>query len=373
MKTCSNPLIHAIQQKIIEQEGSISFDQFMACALYHPEFGYYNSSHFDIGQKGDFITAPEISPLFAQCFARQGLQLFEMLPNCQILELGAGTGRFAKNLLEEFSRLGQQPPAYFIYEPNLGARKKQQALLSATAVQWLDHLPPHFTGIVIANEVLDALPVHCFYIDTDDVKERGVSWENDHFAWKLIPPTSDTLKKEIIKLRDLYELDAGYASEINLNLSSFIQSVATSLQTGVIFFIDYGYGQREYYHPERSQGTLTCFHQHRHHADPFVAIGLQDMTAHVDFTRVAESAVEAGCDVLGYTTQAAFLLACGLLELAAEAEKGLSATEEFQLHQAIKLLTLPTEMGERIKVMALGKKVDLPLLGFNLQDRRRDL
>ncbi|TAK77024.1 MAG: SAM-dependent methyltransferase [Gammaproteobacteria bacterium] len=373
MTPSSNSLIHFIREKIAAAGGQLSFDQFMGCALYHPEFGYYNSARFDIGKEGDFITAPEISPLFAQCFARQCLQIWATLPERTLLELGAGTGRLARDLLNEFDRLGSPPDHYFIYEPNLGLRKKQQACLPSARVQWLDHLPSEFSGVIVANEVLDALPVHCFRIDRDGVKERCVMWENNEFQWKISVPTSAELREEIVKLCDLYGLETGYESEINLNLSPFIQAIAAALKAGAIFFIDYGYGQREYYHPQRRQGTLTCFYQHRHHANPLISVGLQDITAHVDFTRVAESAVQYGCDVLGYTTQAAFLLACGLMELAAEAEKNLSAADEFALHQAIKLLTLPTEMGERIKVMALGKQLGSPLVGFDLQDRRRDL
>lgn len=378
MNTRSNLLTQYIHQQIDEHGGQISFADFMRFALYHPELGYYNAKEFDLGIHGDFTTAPEISPLFAHCFARQYLQLCDHLNDQAILELGAGTGRFAKDLLLELEKIGHLPNAYYIYEPSIGLRKKQQIFLQTSCptffsrIQWLDHLPKNFSGMMIANEVLDALPVHCFHIDGNAIKERCVTWDEDNFTWTLSLPSKELLEK-VTQIYKTYHLYSGYESEINLALPAFIQTISRALSQGVIFFIDYGYGREEYYHRERKSGTLTCFYQHRSNDNPLIFPGLQDITAHVDFTWVVENAVENECQLLGYTTQAAFLLACGLLELAEEKEKLLSAIDAFQMHQAIKLLTLPTEMGERIKVMALGKNMELPLMGFKLQDRRRDL
>jgi len=376
MKT--NALINGIRQTIDKAGGHISFARFMELALYHPERGYYNADDFTLGKQGDFTTAPEVSPLFAQCLATQFLQINNHLNANSFLELGAGTGRFALDLLLTLETLDYLPAHYYIYEMNARLRQKQQALLKNQCPHlfsrcvWLDQLPKNFVGVIFANEVLDALPVHCFRIDRDNIKERSVTWQQDQLTWQITSPSLE-LAREVEPLRDLYALRAGYESEVNLQLPAFIQTVANALTQGVILFADYGYGQREYYHPERSHGTLTCFYRHTRHNNPFVHVGSQDMTAHVDFTRVIESAIENDCKLMGYTSQAAFLLACGLMDFAREAEKNLNPTDQFHLHQGIKMLTLPTEMGERIKVMALGKNIELPLLGFSLQDRRRDL
>jgi len=345
----------------------------MEAALYHPQYGYYCREEFAIGRHGDFTTAPEMSVLFAKCIARQCAQVFEHLGCAAILEVGAGTGKLAQDLIAELKKMGHMSLSYFIYEPNLPLREKQKTMLQHETVMWLDILPDAFEGVIIANEVLDALPVHCFRIEENQIKERCVTWQNNTFAWQLTEPTSHLLTPYATKLRELYMLPVGYESEINLRLDAFIHSLTTALHKGVMLLFDYGYGQREYYHPERRRGTLSCFYQHRYHHDPLILIGQQDMTAHVDFTRVVENAIETACSLEGFTSQAAFLLSCGLMTLAMEEEKNLSPTDSFQVHQAIKILTLPTEMGERIKVMALGKKIELALLGFSLQDRRRDL
>lgn len=377
MKTTSENLTNAIKEEISHKK-VISFARFMELALYHPQWGYYNSPQFELGKTGDFTTAPEISPLFAKCFARQIQSLFKHPEEYDILEIGAGTGRFASVLLPELEQLNSLCTHYYIYEISHTLRKKQQLFLQTTCptlfsrMIWLEELPQRFKGVVIGNEVLDALPVNCFQIVENDVKERCVSWKNNQFIWQLHEPFTDGLKEKVLYLKDTYHLPPGYHSEINLQLPPFIQAITKALEKGVIFFIDYGYGQKEYYHPERNQGTLTCFYQHHAHANPFIHIGAQDMTAHVDFTTVIESADEA-CTLAGFTSQAAFLLSCGLLDLAAEEEKNLDIREQVQLHQAIKRLILPMEMGERIKVMAIGKGMDGEVQGFKLKDRRREL
>ena len=378
MQNRSKKLIQHIQEIISQNGGMISFAHFMQLALYHPEWGYYCSPEFDLGKAGDFTTAPEITPLFAKCFATPVSHLFSQIKTSHILEIGAGTGRFASVLLPELEKLESPCTHYFIYEISAPLRHKQQMLLQQicphffSRVTWLEQLPENFSGIVIANEVLDAIPTHCFYIDAHDIKERCVTWQNNQFTWLLHSPITKKLQEKVLSLQQTYHLPVHYASEINLQIPDFVQGITQALVKGAIFFIDYGYGQKEYYHPERQQGTLTCFHQHRAHADPFSHLGMQDITAHVDFTAVIESAT-THCDLLGYTSQAAFLLDCGLLELATDAEKNLNIREQMQLHQAIKLLTMPTEMGERIKVMGIGKNVDVTFKGFGLKDRRRDL
>jgi SAM-dependent MidA family methyltransferase len=382
MNTSSNALTNYLRQEIDKHNGQISFAVVMEAALYHPEFGYYNAEGFDLGRHGDFTTAPEISPLFAKSLARQLQQLFHQTDTKNILELGAGTGRLAMDLLLECEKLCCLPEQYYIYEISPNLRKKQQNFLKSACptlfprMIWLDQLPENFTGIMIANEVLDALPVHCFRIEAEEIKERSVIWGKNKFAWKLTALSTEELAEKTSVIRDLYDLYPGYESEINLRLPLFIQSITASLSKGAVILIDYGYGQREYYHPERSHGTLTCFYQHHHHNNPLIHPGLQDITAHVDFTQVIETAHLQQCHLEGYTSQAAFLLGCGLLTIAEQEEKNLSAIDAFHLHQAIKLLTLPTEMGERIKVMVLSKNLPnnkLDLIGFHLQDRRRDL
>lgn len=368
-----------IRKAIDDQGGQISFADFMALALYHPEFGYYNVDTLRLGAEGDFTTAPEISPLFARCFATSCMSIFSALHTKHILEVGAGSGRFAYDLLQELARLQQLPEKYMIYEISPGLRKQQQQFLKSTCpaffdrITWLSELPACFTGIIIANEVLDALPVHCFRIENKEIKERCVTYHDDRFVWQLSEPTINELTEEVNLLCERYNLENGYESEINLHMPAMIETIANALSSGMMLFADYGYGQQEYYHSARRQGTLTCFYQHRKHHDPLILPGLQDITAHVDFTRLADYAFHYGCELYGYTTQAAFLLGSGLLDLAAKEEENLSPTEEFKLHQAIKTLTLPTEMGERIKIMSLGKNIDVSLPGFTLQDRRRDL
>lgn len=352
----------------------ISFADFMEIALYHPEWGYYNAENIDLGTKGDFTTAPEISPLFAKCLARQ----IQQISPASLLEAGAGTGRLASDLLTELNKLGCLPSHYYIYEISSALRKKQQALLQSTLPEffsriiWLDTLPENFSGTIIANEVLDALPVHLFRVEKDGVKEKFVTWENNQFAWKYLEPSGE-YREEAERIRELYHLPEGYEFEINFYLSAFIASLAYSLREGIILFSDYGYGEREYYHPQRLRGTLTCFYQHRSYDNPLIFPGLMDITAHVDFTRVIENASGLGLSLAGFTTQSSFLLSCGLMDFAGECEESLDEAGKLELHQAIKILTLPTEMGERVKFMALSKGVDLELCGFEFQDRSRDL
>lgn len=376
MNISSNALTDYLRQEIAKGPG-ISFAHFMEAALYYPHGGYYTSEHFTLGKSGDFITAPELTPLFAACFSQQFISLFEYLGNANILELGAGSGRFAKDLLMQLQRFHALPDHYFIYEISASLRNKQQQFLKQhcpdfySRIIWLDTLPTQFEGIIFANEVLDALPVHRFHVG-QSIQECGVTWENKQFAWKLLTPTHPAFIEKVSALQERYEFSLGYQSEIHLHLEKYVKSITQALTKGMILFVDYGYGEREYYHPERRQGTLTCFYQHQHHANPFFAPGLQDITAHVNFTQVAETSVENNCNI-HFTTQNAFLLEMGLMDRVTEAEKGLSSKEMFQLHQAVKTLTMPTEMGERIKLLAAIKNLDLSLPGFCLQDRRRDL
>ena len=375
----SRALTEVIQQKMDEHGAPLSFATFMELALYHPSYGYYNASTFDLGKQGDFTTAPEISPLFAECVANQCVQIFSALPTREILELGAGTGRFAADLLRALNERDCLPSKYYIYEISVHLRKKQHAFLQThlpeflDRIVWLETLPTAFIGIVIANEVLDALPVHCFRIEHGEIKERCVAWNNNQFVWQLTTPSSPPLTEHVLALQQSNPMADGYESEVSLGLPALMQALISALTKGVILLMDYGYGQQEYYRPERAAGTLTCFYQHHHHDNPLLWPGLQDITAHVNFTQVISLAASLGCTLLGYTTQAAFLLSLDFLVMAAKKEIELSEVERMQFHQALKLLTLPMEMGERVKVMALGKEVELSLKGFEFQDRSREL
>ncbi len=375
MTTHSEPLMQLLRDEVAANSGVISFERFMELALYHPEGGYYQAKSFSIGKSGDFTTASELSPLYAHCFANQCQQIANNEPY-DILELGAGTGRFACDLLQKLSYL---PDHYYIHEISEALINQQRDMIATHApdllsrVIWLKTLPENLNGIIIANEVLDALPVTRFRISENQIEERGVAFKDDQFIFSNMPSLLPDLLTRVSELQQKYNLPVGYESEINFKLSPFIHALSRALTRGVILLADYGYGEAEYYHPERNRGTLNCFYQHQSHANPLILPGKQDITAHVDFTQVAISALDAGCQLSGYTTQTGFLLNCGLDKLIETAEKGLSNVELFHLHQAIKRLTLPQEMGERVKIMALSKKMDTPLCGFKTHDRRRDL
>lgn len=376
--TRSSRLTNWLRERITTH-GAISFADYMEAALYHPELGYYNAPEFSLGKKGDFTTAPEMSPLFANCLAKQCEQIFSTIGHSEILELGAGSGQLAYDLLTALEKSDNLPSHYYIYEISLTLREKQKRLLQTKCphllnrITWLDHLPTHFKGVMIANEVLDALPVHRFQVTENEILEQGVTWANDQFQFISMPPTQPALSTHAAYLRNQYALPTGYTSEINLAALTLVDQLCHSLNQGLILLIDYGYGQAEYYHPARNQGTLTCFYQHHHHNQPFYYPGLQDLTAHVDFTNIIDKAADTGIDLAGFTSQAAFLLGCGLMEITQLAEQGASPADAFELHQAVKILTMPTEMGDIIKVMGLSKGIEIPLLGFQLQDRRRDL
>ncbi len=361
-----------LHQTLTASGGKMSFETFMNAALYHSTLGYYTSPDFRIGASGDFTTAAELSPLYAKCIANACLPVLSTYPS--VLELGAGSGQFAFDLLTALEAKACLPEQYFIYEISPHCRAQQHALLSEKCPQflsrvvWLETLPSAFSGVILANEVLDALPVQCFEIQHQQVLERCVTWDGSAFNW-ILQPASPALHETIAPL----QLSEGYQSEFRPALTGFITSLAACLKQGLMLFADYGYGRTLYYHPARNTGTLTCFYQHQKHHEPLTRPGLQDITAHVDFTHVIEVASDAGCALAGYTTQAGFLLEAGLTEAVINAEMGSSEAEKFKLHQAVKTLTLPTEMGEVIKFMGLSKGVTYTLPGHQLADRRREL
>lgn len=373
--THSEQLKTVIRQKIQAQGGQLSFHDFMQTALYEPGLGYYVAGLRKIGAEGDFVTAPEISPLFSQCIANQCAQILTERPNSSILELGAGSGRMAAAILLRLEQQACLPENYLILDlsPDLQARQRETLEQSVphllSKVQWLNHLPTEpFRGVILGNEVLDAMPVELFTVTEEGIASVQVGWVDDEFAFTARP----SLQADYIQTRLPTDLSLPYTSEFNPALEAWIHSLAACLETGAVLLIDYGYERADYYHPERSQGTLLCHYQHRVHNHPLLYVGLQDLTASVDFTAVAEAGVEAGLQVAGYTTQAAFLASCGLETLFIKALTSDPQTS-YHLAQQIRTLSLPSEMGERFKVIALTKGFTTPLLGFRLSDRQHRL
>ena len=355
----SEQLVRVIQHQI-EQQGPITFAEFMQQALYAPGLGYYSAGARKFGREGDFITAPEISPLFSKCIANQCLQVLEELEKGDILEFGAGSGVMAADILQELADKNALPKHYYILELSADLRERQRQLLQQRLpdfikrVIWLDHLPSQFSGVMLANEVIDAMPVHRF----KGLQEYYIDWQQDKLCWILAEPSHQTVKLAIKKLH----LPPYYISEINLQVFGWLRSLSDCLQKGALLVLDYGFWRDEFYHPDRSMGTLMCHYCHRVHDDPFMLVGLQDITTHVDFTAIAEGGEKAGFKVAGYTNQAQFLLNCGIAEMAVAKMK--DDRSRFEISQQIKLLTLPSEMGELFKVMGLVKEIDGDLIGF---------
>lgn len=389
----SEKLIALIAEEIAAAGGRISFSRYMELALFAPGLGYYSAGANKFGEQGDFITAPEISPFFSRALARQVadvlLGIKKSAGEKEVLEVGGGTGVMAADMLAELENLDALPNRYSILELSADLQERQQQTLRDRVphlldrVQWLTELPkPGFCGVVVANELLDALPVHCFSINeagTNEsleneisVQERFVCFENGRFQW--VSAEADGLEKQLSsELREqLNALPVGYQSEINIAANAWVTAIADMLDTGVVLLVDYGFPKHEYYHPQRDRGTLMCHYRHRAHEDPFVYPGLQDITAHVDFTAIAEAAVSAGLGVRGYNTQGYFLLGCGISELAQKHES-LDERQQVMQAQQMRTLTLPTEMGDKFKVIALARNFDEPLRGFMMQDLRHQL
>jgi len=370
----SNRLMDVINVECSKSSNGIPFSEYMRLALYAPELGYYSGGLQKFGETGDFITAPEVSPLFSRCLARQAADVLVTLSQPDVLEFGAGSGVMAADMLLELERLDALPVSYLILELAAELRQRQRETIERIApnllsrVRWLDSLPHSFSGVVVANEVLDAMPVECFRINEGRVESLMIGTEADRLRAQYAPaPQAVEQAVRQIEQRRGQALPHGYCSEYNPQLQAWLQSIAAAMQSGVVLLIDYGYPVSEYYHDQRENGTLMCHYRHRAHPDPLWYPGLQDITAFVDFSAVAHAAVEVGFDVSGYTTQAMFLLASGLPELH-EAALTDDAKRQLQLAQQIKTLTLPSEMGERFKVMALDKNHDVALRGFSMQD-----
>ena len=349
-------MLARLREEIGRNDGWISFARYMELVLHEPGLGYYAAGARKFGAEGDFVTAPELGSLFGRTVARQ----LADLPFAEVLEVGAGSGALAETLL----RQGQLE--YRILETSPDLRLRQQTRLGARA-RWIDQLPRRLRGVVIANEVLDAMPVHAVAWRADGIMERGVSLHADKLAWSERPATGRLLQEA-----QAIGAPPPYESEIGLVASAWMRELAGRLDTGVIFVIDYGFPRREFYHPQRATGTLMCHYRHRAHGDPFARPGEQDITAHVDFSALAAAAAQAGLDVLGYATQAQFLVNCGITEVLAEANLDNALHYAPLAAEAQKLLS-PAEMGELFKVLAVGKGVGAPLLGFARGDRAASL
>lgn len=385
-----------LKQRLIEHiqaQGWISFAEFMQCALYEPGLGYYVSGTRKLGAEGDFITAPEISSAFSQCLAIQCQQVFKSLDSPSILEFGAGSGIMAADILLTLEKNQQLPQNYYILEVSPDFQERQLETLQAkcphllSRVSWLKELPKEFEGVVLANEVLDAMPVHCFEVQDGKFYEKGVAIKNEKIVWTLgleISSLSRTLSRdvraregmerkgtdawsrEMSSIMSVLEKCENYTSEICFAIKPWLQALYASIKRGVVLLIDYGFPEREYYHPDRDQGTLMCHYRHHAHTDPFIYLGLQDITAHVNFTAIAREADRFGFSVTGYTNQANFLMSLGILSN--RDITTLNTQQQYQHAQAIKKLLLPSEMGELFKVIALEKKFEIPLQGFQLKN-----
>lgn len=372
----SERLRQTIAAEMAAAGGRLSFARYMELALYAPGLGYYSGGAAKLGAAGDFITAPEASPLFGRCVARQAAQALAELGGGDVLEVGAGSGVMAADLLEALAAAACLPHHYLILERSGELRARQQALLAARVpalrerLVWLERLPENFRGVVIANELLDALPVHIFALRPGGAVERYVEARECGWQWCDGPLSDPALGERIAVLQREAALPQDYTSEINLAAEAWVRSIAHCLSAGLVLLIDYGFPRHEYYHPQRSRGTLMCHYRHRTHPDPLILTGLQDITAHVDFTAMAEAAQEAGLEVSGYTTQAVFLLATGIGERLEEAADPLT---RFKWSQQVKKLTLPHEMGELFKVLALSRGLGQPPIGFAWRDLRNRL
>jgi len=368
----SQQLVNQLHKQL--EHGVVSFAQYMQTALYEPGLGYYMAGAQKFGSGGDFVTAPEVSALFGQCVAAQCREVLDLIGG-SVLELGAGSGRLALSVL---SSLSDTPPEnYFILEPSAELQLRQKQFLQQhlpktlySRVHWLNALPENFVGVCLANEVMDALPVELFFKQGIQVHQVCVGRNEDRMEYVTQPaPAELQTMVALIETELGTPFESGYRSEVCCLLAPWITSLGRAMKKGVLLLSDYGYPRQEYYLPERSAGTLACYYQHHFHDDAFYYPGLQDITAHVDFTRVIEAGSAAGFALLGYTSQTGFLLNTGISTIAA---KNIAACktelEQLGLAKEIKTLTLPGEMGERFQFMALGKNLAPALLGFSSKD-----
>jgi SAM-dependent MidA family methyltransferase len=364
----STLLLQAIIARIEQRGGLIGFEEYMHMALYEPGLGYYSAATPKFGAQGDFVTAPEISPLFGFCLAQQVNALVSQGCQARILEFGAGSGKLCAQILNSSPGLEH----YHILDLSAELKQRQQRYLRAQLsaelfhkIDWLSSLPTDFDGIVLANEVLDAMPVHIVQ-KQGDWMELGVGYDGQSFTWQSFAsgkPALDAIRS--IEAR-LGELPDNYSSELNLNYPAWFNALAQSCKQAVVLIIDYGYEQAHYYHSARSRGSLTCHYRHRVHNDPLIYPGLQDITAFVDFDACADAAENAGFELTGLVPQGQFLLANGLLEEAQRQCLDSDTVVQLAVSQQVQTLSLPQEMGEKFKVLAMQKNLALEMPAMQL-------
>ena len=360
-----------IRTEVESGGGAIPFSRYMEIALHAPGLGYYRAGWQTFGASGDFVTAPELSPLFASAVARQVEQVLSAIGAREVIEIGAGSGTMAAQMLVDLAPGGDV--RYHILEPSAALAARQRETISArvpdalAGVSWLGALPESgFRGVVLANEVVDALPVERFEVAADGVLVHCVGFDEGRPVWRPRPAEPWLAEAvESLQLEIGYRLAPGYVSEIGPARCAWAASVAERVECGLVLLMDYGFPRRELYHRDRGDGTLRCHFRHRRHDDPLVLCGLQDISAHVDFTAIARA---SGLDVAGFTTQGEFLLGCGLLDLVSGVDP--RSPEFVGLTAQIKRITLPGEMGEAVKVLALARGIEVPLIGFSGRDHR---
>ena len=365
-----------IKQEIERQGGKIPFSTFMQMALYQPGLGYYQNNLHKFGEKGDFVTAPEMGANFAKCLANSVRDyLSSNSDKLNLLEVGAGSGILAADLLDKLESLSALPNQYFILETSAELKAQQQKLLQDRQknyfknIEWISELPQNFHGIILANEVIDAIPCERIVKSNNHWIRMGVSFKNGKFEDCLLDKVDIADLPEELKINgDSGEYPEGYRTEYRPLAKGWINALSSSLEQGAILLVDYGYAETELYHPQRTTGSLTCFIKHHSHSEPYKYVGLQDITAHVDFTQIARNADEYSLEVEGFTTQAGFLLENGITESSERLAEQETDEQRYQRSQELQKLLMPGQMGEVIKVMLLGKNFDGEIKGFSLQD-----
>ena len=369
----------AIRNELERSQNWMGFDRYMELALYAPGLGYYSAGAHKFGVGGDFITAPEISPLFSHCVANQCAEVLRSLAGANILELGAGSGVMAAEVLLQLESLEQLPDRYYILEVSAELQQRQRLFLASkvphlfSRVEWLSVLPTGFCGIIVANEVLDALPVKRFCAVSGTIFELGVSVADQQFCWQSHMMNEQTRIAVENIIADMGNGFAdSYCSEVNMLLPGWMSALSESMHRGVMLFIDYGLPRKQYYGEARAQGTLNCFFKHQQHDNPFINVGIQDITAWVDFTALAQAGANAELELCGFATQANFLIGTGIESLlhAAMNRSDMTDTQRWKLSQQVQQLMLPDAMGETFKVIAFHKECDIDLSGFSVRDLR---
>lgn len=355
----SDACVNSIKQ-LIREQGKIDFPTYMQHALYAPHHGYYTSGLQKFGALGDFVTAPEISPLFSQTLANHVAHTLKNTKAQAILEFGPGRGKMAADILLQLEKCSRLPEKYYCLELSPHLQKTQLAHIEShcphllSRVEWLDKLPDTpFEGAILANEILDAMPVHLFELGANGLAERFVALDQDQLTFVSETP-SDTVEKHASRLIEKYNLNTPYQSEINTMITPWLRSAGDCLTKGSITLIDYGFLGKTYYHPQRNTGTLMCHYQHRNHPNPLFMPGITDITAHVDFTQVMDAADTLGLTIEDFDTQANFLLKHGITELF-DANITNNPAEQMALSANLQTLLFPHEMGELFKVITLTK------------------